>query len=58
MKAVFLENFGSVENFKIQEVPKPKAGIGEVLVKVVATSINPLDYQVRRGDYKEELSLP
>ncbi|MFC4209788.1 zinc-binding dehydrogenase [Pedobacter petrophilus] len=58
MKAAILKEFGPVENFEIVEVPTPKPGFGEVLVKVFATSVNPLDYQVRRGDYKNELSLP
>ena len=58
MKAAILKAFGSVENFEIVELPTPKPGFREVLVKVFATSINPLDIQVRRGDYKNELALP
>lgn len=58
MKAAILNEFGPVENFEIVEVPTPKPGFREVLVKVHATSINPLDFQVRRGDYKNELQLP
>ena len=53
-----LNEFGSIENFEIVEIPTPKPGLKEVLVKVFATSVNPLDYQVRRGDYKKELELP
>lgn len=58
MKAAILKGFGSVENFEIVEIPTPKPGLREVLVKVFATSVNPLDYQVRRGDYKNILNLP
>ncbi|MFD2289166.1 zinc-binding dehydrogenase [Pedobacter petrophilus] len=58
MKAAVLNEFGSVEKFEILEVPTPKPGFNDVLVRVFATSVNPLDYQVRRGDYKNELSLP
>jgi len=58
MKAAILEEFGPVTNFIIKEVPISKPKFKEVLVKVFATSINPLDYQIRRGDYKNELSLP
>lgn len=58
MKAAVLKEFGPVENFEILDIPTPKPGFREVLVKVYATSINPLDYQVRRGDYKNELELP
>ncbi len=53
-----LKEFGPVENFEIVEIPTPKPGFREVLVRVFATSVNPLDYQVRRGDYKNELDLP
>jgi NADPH2:quinone reductase len=58
MKAAILREFGSVENFEIVEIPTPKPDFREVLVKVYATSVNPLDFQVRRGDYKNELILP
>ncbi|WP_313531533.1 MULTISPECIES: zinc-dependent alcohol dehydrogenase family protein [Sphingobacterium] len=58
MKAAILNEFGSVENFKILEIPTPKPQFKEVLVKVIASSVNPLDYQIRRGDYKNELTLP
>lgn len=58
MKAAVLSEFGSVEKFEILEVPTPTPGSDEVLVKVLATSVNPLDFQVRRGDYKNELQLP
>jgi NADPH2:quinone reductase len=58
MKAAVLNEFGSVEKFEILDVPTPKPGFDEVLVKVLATSVNPLDYQVRRGDYKDDLQLP
>ncbi|MDX8568183.1 zinc-dependent alcohol dehydrogenase family protein [Elizabethkingia sp. HX XZB] len=58
MKAAILEEFGPVTNFIVKEVPITKPKFKEVLVKVFATSINPLDYQIRRGDYKNELSLP
>jgi NADPH2:quinone reductase len=58
MKSAMLKEFGSVENFEIVDLPIPKPGFREVLVKVYATSINPLDLQVRRGDYKNELELP
>ncbi|CAM3649086.1 alcohol dehydrogenase catalytic domain-containing protein [Sphingobacterium prati] len=58
MKAAVLNGFGSVEKFEILNIPTPKPGVDEVLVKVMATSVNPLDFQVRRGDYKNELQLP
>jgi NADPH:quinone reductase-like Zn-dependent oxidoreductase len=58
MKAAILNDFGSFESFEITEIPQPKPEFDEVLVKVLATSVNPLDFQVRRGDYKDILTLP
>lgn len=36
----------------------PEVGAGELLVRVRATAINPLDYQIRRGDYPAHVRLP
>ena len=58
MKAMILKSFGGPESFELSDVPKPVPGAGQVLVRVHATSINPLDYQVRRGDYPDYVPLP
>lgn len=58
MKAIVLNQFGGPESFALRDVPKPVPQAGQVLVRVHATSINPLDYQVRRGDYPDLVPLP
>ena len=58
MKAIVLTAFGGVENLQPQDVPVPEVEAGELLVRVVATSINPLDFQIRRGDYPDLVPLP
>ena len=58
MKAAVLTAFGDAESFEIQTIPKPVPTSNQVLVRVCATSINPVDYQTRRGDYKELVRLP
>lgn len=58
MKALVLTAFGGPESFELRDVPKPVPLAGQVLVRVHATSINPLDYQVRRGDYADLVPLP
>ncbi|MUG96170.1 zinc-binding dehydrogenase [Scytonema sp. UIC 10036] len=58
MKAVLLTGFGNVDRFELQEVPKPQPKLREVLVRVHATSVNPIDYQTRRGDYQNLVKLP
>ncbi len=58
MQAAVLTAFGDAEKFEIQTVPIPTLKANQVLVRVCATSINPVDYQTRRGDYKELVRLP
>lgn len=58
MKAALLKSFGGPDAFEVCDVPKPVPQAGQVLVRVHATSINPLDYQVRRGDYADLVPLP
>lgn len=58
MKAMMLKSFGGPEVFELRDTPKPVPGAGQVLVRVHASSINPLDYQVRRGDYSDLVPLP
>ncbi|MHC8406874.1 zinc-dependent alcohol dehydrogenase family protein [Pseudomonas sp. TMB3-21] len=58
MKALLLKSFGGPESFELSEVPTPVPQAGQVLVRVHATSINPLDFQVRRGDYPDLVLLP
>ncbi|WP_386083499.1 zinc-dependent alcohol dehydrogenase family protein [Vreelandella sp. F11] len=58
MKAQILKAFSGPEAFELSEVSKPVPHAGQVLVRVHATSINPLDYQIRRGDYPDLVPLP
>lgn len=50
MNAWVLDDFGGPEAFERRERPVPEIGDGELLVDVRATSVNPVDYKVRRGD--------
>lgn len=58
MKAAVLTRFGGPEAFELREVPVPATGPRQVRVRVHATAINPLDYQIRRGDYADYVPLP
>jgi len=57
MKAVLLHGYGDVSQLSYEDVPKPVAAAGEVLVKMIAVSINPIDWKLRRGDLKEMMPL-
>lgn len=58
MRFVQFSDFGGPEVLTVETGPIPAPGPGEVLVRVRATSINPVDIQLRRGDYSNELQLP
>ena len=49
MKAIILTNAGSVENLELADIPKPDIQSDEVLIKVKAISINPVDIKTRIG---------
>jgi NADPH:quinone reductase-like Zn-dependent oxidoreductase len=57
MKAVQLHGYGSVDQLRYEEVPTPVPGPNEVLVKIAATSVNPIDWKIRRGDRKATVAL-
>lgn len=50
MKAIVYTHYGSYDQLRLQEVDKPVAGEGQVLVKVMASSINSWDLDLLRGD--------
>lgn len=50
MEAYVINRFGAPEVLERMELPKPSPGSGEVLIRIAATSINPVDYKMRRGD--------
>ncbi len=58
MQAMVLTRFGSGDAFELRDVPVPGVGPRQVRVRVHATAVNPLDYQIRRGDYAAYVPLP
>jgi NADPH:quinone reductase-like Zn-dependent oxidoreductase len=53
MKAVRIHEFGGPEVLKYEDAPKPSAGKGEILVRVSAAGVNPVDWKIRHGRGKD-----
>src|SRR5580698_4594348 len=53
MKAIVVHQYGGPEVLGLEEYPDPVPGPGEVLVKVAAASVNPIDYKRRAGLTKD-----
>jgi NADPH:quinone reductase-like Zn-dependent oxidoreductase len=49
MKAIVLHEYGGPDKLKYEDAPDPVAGEGEVLVRLSATSVNPVDFKMRSG---------
>ena len=58
MKAAYIEETGGPERIQVGELPDPAPGTGEVLVRVGAASVNPIDTYVRGGMVAAELPAP
>ncbi|MEU2282715.1 NADP-dependent oxidoreductase [Streptomyces sp. NPDC013178] len=56
MKAIMVERYGDTAGVRAAEVPQPPVGADDVLVRIHAASVNPLDLKIRDGDFK--LILP
>lgn len=49
MKAIILDEHGTVDGFKLSEIPNPIVLPGHVILKVCASSVNPVDCKIRNG---------
>lgn len=57
MHAIVLHEYGGPEQLRYEEVDVPKCGDNDVLVKVKATSVNPIDFKLRSGSAKARIPL-
>lgn len=60
MKAVFINEYGNASKLAYESIDTPQAAANEVLVKVRASGVNPVDYKIREGYLESMLghSLP
>ncbi|MEQ9440419.1 MAG: NAD(P)-dependent alcohol dehydrogenase [Cyclobacteriaceae bacterium] len=57
MNAFIITQYGSPEVIQATKLSTPLIGAKEVLIKVVASGLNPMDYKVRRGDLKNVIQF-
>src|SRR6267378_783731 len=53
MKAIRIHNYGGPEVLHYEDAPRPEPQAGEVLVRVHAAGVNPIDWKVREGHVKD-----
>ena len=59
MRSLCVHAYGTPTDFGIADIPLPKITMpNQALVRVHAASINPVDMEVARGDYKAIMKLP
>jgi len=58
MKAILIRAFGPPEVMKVEEVPDPRPGPGQVMVKIHAVGVNPVETYIRSGAYARLPALP
>ncbi len=58
MRAIRVREFGGPEVMRIEEVPELRPGPGEVVVRVKAAGVNPVDTYIRSGTYARKPALP
>ena len=58
MKAIRVHQFGGPEVLRLEEVPTPQAGPGQVLVRMHAVGVNPVETYIRAGKYPRLPELP
>jgi NADPH:quinone reductase-like Zn-dependent oxidoreductase len=57
MKAIVLDEYGGPDKLLLREIPEPEPGAGEIRVRVVSASINPIDWKLRSGKAKSIMPL-
>lgn len=57
MRAIVVTGYGDVDKLELRDVPEPSFGAGEVKVRVRASSVNPIDWKLRSGVYRETRPL-
>jgi len=57
MKAVRIHQYGGPEVLSLDDAAQPEPGAGQVLVRIRAAGVNPADWKIREGQFKEFMPL-
>jgi len=58
MKAIIVREFGAAEVMKLEEIETPEPHENQVLVRIKAAGVNPVDTYIRAGSYAQKPDLP
>jgi len=58
MKAIVVHEYGGPEVMRLEDVPDPRPGPSEILVRICAAGVNPVDAYIRMGTYARKPKLP
>ena len=58
MRTVHFYAYGGPEQLVMEQVPRPEPQVGEVLVRVHAAGVNPIDWKIRKGFFKDVRPVP
>lgn len=57
MRAIRAHEFGEPDVLQLDDIPVPEPANGEVLIKVYATSVNPVDWKIIKGGYQSKFPV-
>lgn len=57
MKAIRIHEYGGPDVLHYEDAPLPEPGEGDVLVRVHAAGLNPIDWKIREGAYRSRAGL-
>jgi NADPH2:quinone reductase len=58
MRAAYVEQTGPAESIQVGELPRPEPGLGQILVRIRATALNPIDLYIRSGMVAMPIGFP
>ncbi len=57
IRAIRVHTYGDADQLTLEHIPRPEPHAGEVLVQVHAAGVNPMDWKIRRGYFKEVMPI-